>query len=69
MSYKSLGVTSLMITSYYFSVINGVKHYGAVLNPVLFWVYIDNLLVLLSKTDFGRGPPIGLAKKFFQVNK
>ena len=85
MSYKSLNWGD--VTSYYFSVINGVKHYGAVLTPVLF----GYLLVLLSKTDFGcnlttifvdvlqgggsrgshpgRGRPIGLANKFFKVNK
>lgn len=31
---------------------NGVKQ-GAVLSPVLFCVYIDNLLILLSKTGVG----------------
>ena len=38
--------------SEYFSAINGVKQ-GAVLSPVLFCVYIDNLLLLLSKTGTG----------------
>ena len=40
------------VTSDYFSVVNGVKQ-GAVLSPVLFCVYIDNLLTLLSKAGFG----------------
>jgi hypothetical protein len=40
------------ITSDYFSVINGVKQ-GAVLSPVLFCVYIDDLLLLLKKAGFG----------------
>jgi hypothetical protein len=40
------------ITSDYFSVANGVKQ-GAVLSPVLFCVYIDDLLILLTKSGFG----------------
>jgi len=40
------------IPSDYFSVVNGVKQ-GAVLNPVLFCFYIDDLLLLLKKTGFG----------------
>jgi len=40
------------ITSDYFSVVNGVKQ-GAVLSPVLFCVYIDDLLLLLKKAGFG----------------
>ena len=40
------------ITSDYFSVVNGLKQ-GAVLSPVLFCVYIDDLLTLLSKAGFG----------------
>ena len=40
------------ITSDYFSVVNGVKQ-GAVLNPVRFCVYIDDLLLLLKKAGFG----------------
>ena len=39
------------VISYYFSVINGVKHYGAVLSPVLLciYIYVDNLLVYCLK--------------------
>ena len=40
------------ITSDYFSADNGVKQ-GAVLSPVLFCVYIDDLLLLLKKAGFG----------------
>jgi len=40
------------ITSDYFSVVNGVKQ-GAVLSPVLFCSYIDDLLLLLKKAGFG----------------
>jgi len=40
------------ITSDYFSVVNGVKQ-GAVLCPVLFCDYIDDLLLLLKKAGFG----------------
>ena len=39
-------------TTDYFSVINGVKQ-GAVLSPVLYCVYIDDLLLLLSKAGVG----------------
>ena len=40
------------IASDYFSVANGVKQ-GAVLSPVLFCIYIDDLLILLTKSGFG----------------
>ena len=40
------------VVSDYFSAANGVKQ-GAVLSPILFCVYIDNLLILLSKTGVG----------------
>jgi len=40
------------ITSDYFSVVNGVKQ-SAVLSPVLFCVYIDDLLLLLKKAGCG----------------
>ena len=36
----------------YFSAVNGVKQ-GAVLSPVLFCVYLDNLLIALSKAGVG----------------
>jgi hypothetical protein len=36
----------------YFLAANGVKQ-GAVLSPVLFCLYVDNLLVLLSRAGFG----------------
>jgi hypothetical protein len=36
----------------YFSAVNGVKQ-GAVLSPVLFCVYVDNLLVALSNAGVG----------------
>jgi hypothetical protein len=39
-------------TTDYFSVINGVKQ-GAVLSPVLYCVYIDDLLLLLSRAGVG----------------
>ena len=39
-------------TTDYFSVINRVKQ-GAVLSPILFCVYIDDLLLLLSKAGVG----------------
>ena len=38
--------------SEYFSAVNGVKQ-GAVLSPVLFCVYIDDLLLVLSKAGIG----------------
>jgi len=41
-------VASGAITSDYFSVVNGVKQ-GAVLSPVLFCDYIDDLLLLLKR--------------------
>ena len=40
------------VLSEYFLVTNGVKQ-GGVLSPVLFCIYIDNLLVQLSKSGFG----------------
>jgi len=40
------------ITSDYFSACNGVKQ-GGVISPVLFCVYIDNLLTSLSSSGFG----------------
>jgi arginine exporter protein ArgO len=40
------------VRSNYFSAVNGVKQ-GAVLSPVLFCVYIDDLLALLSRAGFG----------------
>lgn len=40
------------VASDYFLASNGVKQ-GAVLSPILFCVYIDNLLALLSKAGFG----------------
>ena len=40
------------IVSDYFSAVNGVKQ-GAVLSPVLFCVYIDGLLLQLSKAGVG----------------
>ena len=36
----------------YFSVVNGVKQ-GAVLSPVRFCVYLDNLLITLFRAGFG----------------
>jgi hypothetical protein len=39
-------------SSDYFSAINWVKQ-GAVLSPVLFCVYVDDLLILLSKAGVG----------------
>ena len=36
----------------YFSAVNGVKQ-GAVLSPVLFCVYLDGLLIMLSKAGVG----------------
>jgi Reverse transcriptase (RNA-dependent DNA polymerase) len=36
----------------YFSAVNGVKQ-GAVMSPVLFCVYLDNLLIALSKAGVG----------------
>jgi len=35
-----------------FPVINGVKQ-GGILSPVLFWVYIDELLLALRQTNVG----------------
>ena len=40
------------VLSEYFLATNGVKQ-GGVLSPVLFCIYIDNLLVQLSKSGFG----------------
>ena len=40
------------IASDYFLVGNGVKQ-GGVLSPILFWVYIDDLLLLLAKSGYG----------------
>jgi hypothetical protein len=40
------------ITSDYFIAVNGVKQ-GGVISPVLFCVYIDDLLVKLSRSGFG----------------
>jgi hypothetical protein len=40
------------ITSDYFSACNGVKQ-GGVMSPVLFCIYIDNLLISLSSSGFG----------------
>jgi len=39
------------ITSDYFSALNGVKQ-GGVISPVLFCIYIDNLLLSLSSSGF-----------------
>jgi len=36
----------------YFTALNGVKQ-GAVLSPILYCVYVDNLLLILSKEDVG----------------
>jgi hypothetical protein len=40
------------VASDYFCAVNGVKQ-GAVLSPILFCVYIDDLLLLLAKEDIG----------------
>jgi hypothetical protein len=40
------------IVSEYFEATNGVKQ-GAVLSPILFCIYIDDLLLLLSKVGVG----------------
>ena len=40
------------VVSEYFLAVNGVKQ-GAILSPILFCVYIDNLLILLSKSGVG----------------
>jgi len=36
----------------YFTALNGVKQ-GAVLSPILYCVYVDDLLLILSKTVVG----------------
>jgi len=40
------------LTSDYFTAVNGVKQ-GGVISPVLFCVYIDDLLVKLSRSGIG----------------
>lgn len=51
-TYSNVRVAWGRIVSDYFSVANGVKQ-GAVLSPVLFCVYIDDLLLLLAKSGYG----------------
>jgi Reverse transcriptase (RNA-dependent DNA polymerase) len=49
---NSVRVTWDGAISKYFSAVNGVKQ-GAVLSPVLFCIYIDDLLLLLSEAGIG----------------
>ena len=36
-----------------FEVLNGVKQLGGIISPILFCVYIDDLLLLLAKSEVG----------------
>lgn len=47
-----LRVSWFGVMSDHFRAVNGVKQ-GAILSPILFCVYIDNLLILLSKSGVG----------------
>ena len=51
-TYNLLRVRWNGVNTDYFSAVNGVKQ-GAVLSPVLFCVYLDNLLIALSKAGVG----------------
>ena len=49
---SSICVSWCGISTSFFSVVNGVKQ-GAVLSPILFCLYLDDLLLLLSQSGFG----------------